>query len=142
METSVRSVALLFSLCLFGFSATAAAEHLPDGSWIRSCRDGVLHKDGSFAATCLQRNGDWNYTQTDISDCRYVENRDGRLACGDDTAGSYQVSCRDIRYNGDRVEAVCEDRTGGWHNAMIKRGRCNGREDIINSDGRLTRATR
>lgn len=76
----MRSLLLVLSLSLS--AGAAAAQDVPDGSWSRSCREGVMHQDGSFAAMCPQRNGVWVYSQIDISDCRYVENRNGRLVCG------------------------------------------------------------
>lgn len=80
-------VGVLVALSLACFAHGAAkADDLPDGSWAASCREGVVHRDGSFAAMCPQRNGVWIWSQVDISDCRYVENRNGRLTCssGDD----------------------------------------------------------
>lgn len=81
----MHRIALLLAVSLFLPAALpAVAADLPDGPWAQTCRDGALRADGSFAAICQDAKGGWRHTEIDVSDCRYVANRGGLLACSSD----------------------------------------------------------
>lgn len=49
--------------------------------------------------------------------------------------GNYQQTCQNIRTRGDRLEARCQKRDGGWRDTSIDYRRCRGQ--IVNDDGNL-----
>src|SRR5262249_13835516 len=126
--------------------------NIPSGSYQQTCRD--IRNDGNrLEATCQSRNGDWRPTSIDYRGCDgEIVNDDGNLRCNGDNRGggwgygnngygygvpqgSYQQTCRDIRQNGDRLEATCEKRNGGWRTTSIDYRGCRG--EIVNDDGHL-----
>jgi hypothetical protein len=51
--------------------------------------------------------------------------------------GDYQLTCQDMRMDGDRLEARCEKRNGGWRSTSLDDvQRCN--SPIVNNNGRLS----
>jgi hypothetical protein len=49
--------------------------------------------------------------------------------------GSYQQSCRNVRFENDRLRAECQDRNGDWQRTTFDTGNCRG--DIANDNGAL-----
>lgn len=51
--------------------------------------------------------------------------------------GDYQLTCQNMSMNGDRLEARCEKRDGGWRNTSLDDvQRCS--SPIVNNNGRLS----
>jgi hypothetical protein len=52
-------------------------------------------------------------------------------------SGSYAETCRDIRVNGDRIEATCDNGRGKWRQTSLDNfQRCN--SEIVNLHGHLS----
>lgn len=61
----------------------------------------------------------------------------GKCAAQNVPSGTYQQSCKDIRVNGDTLQARCEDTSRHWRNTELSDfWRCSG--DITNVNGTLT----
>jgi hypothetical protein len=129
----------------------------PAGSYKDTCRN--VHMDGdNLVAECRTRDGDWHRTSLDnYRECRGdISNDDGRLRCrrgdedhggrgnddhggyggGNEPAGSYAQTCRNIRAEHGDLEADCRNRDGDWHHSSLDNYRdCKG--DVFNDDGRL-----
>jgi hypothetical protein len=120
---------------------------LPYGDYQQTCRN-IRNNGHRLDATCQKRNGDWRNTSIDYRDCRgAIVNDNGHLRCSDNDGhsdrwhggvppGSYQQTCRNIRIDGDRLEATCQKRSGGWRDTSLKNfNYCRGR--IENDNGHL-----
>jgi len=115
----------------------------PEGSYAATCRD--IHVDGSrLSARCRTGYGDWVESSLNLDGCRGdISNNDGRLRCATTEErdehlppGSYTQSCRDIRVEGDYLQARCQSGDGDWRDARLEDfRRCYG--GIVNDDGRL-----
>lgn len=49
--------------------------------------------------------------------------------------GDYKETCRDMHVDGDRLDARCQTKDGGWHDTSIDYRHCNA--SIINDNGNL-----
>jgi len=133
---------------------------IPGGSYSQTCQD-VRIRGNDLEARCQTVNGDWRTTRLSRFDrCGGdITNDDGYLRCtgsgygygrgrGDDDdydrgyAGGYQgnnsytQTCRDVRREGDTLEAVCQSRDGDWHRTTLNDYRdCRGQ--IVNDGGNL-----
>ncbi|WP_454915139.1 CVNH domain-containing protein [Xanthobacter sediminis] len=127
-------------------AAPLAAQGLPAGSYLATCRD-VRVSAGWLTASCQDRSGRWVESTTAASWCSRgdIANENGRLTCkpvssfGEQApAGSYMASCRDIRVSAGWLKASCQDRNGRWVDATTAVSWCSPGRDIANMDGRLT----
>lgn len=105
---------------------------LPYGDYVQTCRDIRVYGD-RLEAECQKRNGDWRRTSLDhVDQCSSpIANDNGRLVCGRGgygynpgwqrgiPAGTYTQTCRDIRVYGNRLEAECQKRNGGWRQTAL-----------------------
>jgi CVNH domain-containing protein len=131
----------------------ASAQNAPSGSYQQSCRN--VGVDGStLYASCRNGNGEWQSARLpDFQRCAgEIGNDNGTLRCdmrvnNDRPAregnrqngvptGNYAQTCRDIRTNGNALEATCEQRNGEWtRTALQDFNQCT--SSIENIDGRL-----
>jgi len=133
---------------------------IPGGSYSQTCQD-VRIRGNDLEARCQTVNGDWRTSRLSGFDrCGGdITNDDGQLRCtgsgygygrrrGDDDDydrgyvggyqgnNSYTQTCRDIRREGDTLEAVCQSRDGDWHRTTLNDYRdCQGQ--IVNDGGNL-----
>ncbi|MGQ0792856.1 MAG: CVNH domain-containing protein [Deltaproteobacteria bacterium] len=120
-------------------SCNSSASTFPAGSYRITCRD--LDIDGdTLKARCFDSAGDLRRTSIKYKNCSgNIFNNDGRLSCNSRAAalpeGSYVFTCRDIRIDGDYLEAECKKDTGGWRDTDINFKNCRG--SIVNDNGRL-----
>lgn len=128
---------------------------IPNGSYTGSCQE--IRIDGDdLKARCQGTDGNWhNAKLDDYQKCRGdVVNDNGKLRCVSGAyapgyAGAYRGSytgapigtpytqtCKDIRSQGDKLEARCKNANGKWENASLDDYRkCHGQ--IMNQDGAL-----
>lgn len=124
---------------------------LPYGSYQQSCRDIRMNGD-RLEARCQKKEGGWRNTSMDYRGCRgAIINDDGNLRCGGGPSGQmgggpgrmyrglpegdYRQTCQNVRMNGDRLEARCQKKDGGWRDTSMNYRACGG--TIINDDGNL-----
>ncbi|MCU1255449.1 MAG: hypothetical protein JWM83_1748 [Candidatus Angelobacter sp.] len=132
---------------------------IPGGSYAQTCQD-VRIQGNDLEARCQTVNGDWRTTRLSSFDrCGGdIANDDGRLRCAGSGYGyggqrnddddynrssggyqgnnSYTQTCRDVRRQGDTLEAVCQSRDGDWHRTTLNDYRdCRGQ--IVNDGGNL-----
>jgi len=50
--------------------------------------------------------------------------------------GDYVQTCRDVRNSGDRIDATCQKRDGGWRRTSLD-GVSQCRSSVVNDNGRL-----
>lgn len=60
----------------------------------------------------------------------------GHAQTGGLPPGDYQQTCRDIRSNGNRIDASCQRSDGSWANTWIDTSSCGG-GSIVNDNGSL-----
>jgi hypothetical protein len=139
-----------------GYTAEVAVG-VAAGPYTQTCKDIKSH-DNHLEARCQTRNGDWHKTSLDdFQGCHgQIVNEDGDLHCvggagyvGDAQyrapvagyqsglpGGSYTQSCDGIRIHGDDLEAHCQTRDGGSHDAKLDDfQKC--KSEIINDNGKL-----
>ncbi len=117
--------------------AGGASQGLPPGDYQRTCRD-IRSDNYRLDASCQRNDGSWNNTWLDYRSCGgSIVNDDGNLRCaGGVPSGTYQQTCRDIRTDGNRLEATCQQKDGGWRNTSLTNySDCRGQ--IENDDGNL-----
>jgi hypothetical protein len=120
---------------------------LPYGDYQQTCRN-IRNNGYRLDATCQKRNGDWRSTSLDYRHCQSsIVNDNGHLRCssnggygdrwhGGVPPGSYQQTCRNVRVDGNWLNATCQKRNGGWRDTSLKNfNYCRGR--IENDDGHL-----
>ena len=121
---------------------------LPPGDYAQTCRNISLNGDRLYAE-CQKRNGHWHRTSLeDIDRCSGpIANDNGNLVCpqggtgygdrwGRIPPGTYTQTCRNMRVEGDRLFAECQERDGDWRQTSLDDiGRCTG--GIANDNGRL-----
>ena len=113
---------------------------IPPGDYAQTCRN--ISTDGNrLNAECQKRNGKWRRTSLDnIDECSSpIANDNGRLVCGRGgyndggygyggynggwrggvPSGTYTQTCRNIRMNGNRLEAECQARNGDWRRTSL-----------------------
>lgn len=62
--------------------------------------------------------------------------RDHRYSRDREPEGSYRETCENVNVSGDRLNAKCKKRNGGWRNTSLNHfDRCRG--EIVNDNGRL-----
>lgn len=112
---------------------------LPPGDYVQTCRNISMNGDRLFAE-CQKRNGGWRRsTLDDVDRCNgEIANNDGRLVCaqgegggydyghrregarqGGIPEGTYTQTCRNIRIDGDRLLAECQERDGDWRQTSL-----------------------
>jgi len=152
---------LAFALCAIPCFAQYQGD-IPPGDYAQTCRN--IHTHGNtLEAECQTRDGNWRRTSlNNIDQCGGIVNNDGRLTCGssgnrygypdrdrdrdrdrDDRGyrgglppGDYAQTCRNIRTNGNRLDAECQKKNGHWRKTSLDNiDQCGG---IVNNDGRLT----
>jgi CVNH domain len=152
-----RPLALTANAVSINESIEAYQGGIPRGDYQLTCRD--IRSNGYVVrARCEKRNGGWRNTSLDYRDCRGgLINDDGNLRCGSGYGGGrheggwqggggwqgrgippgdYKLTCRNIRANGNRLDASCEKRNGNWRNTTLDNyDRC--RSMIVNDDGHL-----
>jgi len=115
-----------------------------DGGWrntsidSRDCGGQILNLNGRLAcgeAGYQQGNHDRDHGYNDRGyngGPGYQGNGEGGLPPGD-----YRLTCQDMRMDGDRLEARCEKRNGGWRRTSLDDvQRCS--SPIVNNNGHLT----
>jgi hypothetical protein len=126
---------------------------LPPGDYVQTCRN-IRTYGNTMEAECEKRNGGWRRTSLSLDGCNGgIINNDGHLQCGSGSSyggypggyqngyqggsppGDYVQTCRNIRTNGNRLDAECQKRNGGWRRTSLSLDGCYG--GIINNDGHL-----
>jgi hypothetical protein len=118
------------------------AQDLPPGDYQRTCRD-IRSNNNRLDASCQRTDGSWVNTWLDYSSCGgSIVNDNGNLRCGSSTSpggvpsGSFQQTCRDIRGDGNTLNATCQRKDGTWNSTSLNHyGDCRGQ--IENEDGNL-----
>ena len=114
----IASAALVAGLWMGAATPPAHAQRddLPPGSYQRTCRDLDVRR-GLVFGECQARDGRWvDVRGADVSDCRSVDNIDGRLQCGGgDRDGGY--GDRGSGY-GDRGSGYGYDRDRGGRSSF------------------------
>jgi hypothetical protein len=148
---------------LVAYAMPCAAQNIPPGSYQQTCRNIQVRGD-HLNAECQTRDGSWRGTSlNDIDRCSgEIANDDGNLVCGQNgngygydngqrhrdydndrrdgwqggyPPGDYVQTCRNIRMNGDHMDAQCQKKNGGWRNTSLDNvSQCGG---IVNNNGRL-----
>jgi len=140
----------------------ALAQQVPQGSYLKSCREVQVRFGRDLAAFCATRQGTWVVTRLDnFAACAGdISNEDGQLSCEGAIApgsiygspapapppaygerppfGSYMNSCRDIRLEAGWLKATCRDQWGNWRPASTALSWCDRGADIANDNGSLT----
>jgi hypothetical protein len=119
----------------------------PKGLYRDTCRN--IHTDrDDLIAECRTWDGEWHRTTLEnYGRCGNIINDKGRLRCGEaygegsgqggnwQPKGSYQESCRNVRFVRGDLQAECQTRFG-WKSSTLEDARsCRG--DIANDHGRL-----
>lgn len=128
----------------------AAAQPIPPGSYLRSCRDAQVRNGRDLAAFCATRNGQWVATRlNNFPGCRSdISNQNGQLWCErrpvapppppPPPRGSYLNSCRAVIVGKAGVlRAQCQRVNGTWTPAALNLANCRPGRDIANLNGRL-----
>ena len=115
---------------------------------VRGCNrgDDIANRDGELVCEGRRQGGDNNGSNDGSDNDRdgHRGNGDGGYGHGNDAndldngrmpRGSYQQTCRNVRLDGDRLQAECQDRTGSWRRSSLDFGVCRG--DIANDNGEL-----
>ncbi|HEY7401946.1 MAG TPA: CVNH domain-containing protein [Candidatus Angelobacter sp.] len=125
----------------------------PGGTYRETCRD-IGVRGSTLFAKCKDTNNEWHDTRLDNYDrCHgVIQNLNGRLSCTEQRGGSgyghghgyggpsaprdtYRQTCRDIRTDGNTLNATCQKVDGGWRDTSLKDfNRC---KRIVNEDGHL-----
>lgn len=143
----------------------SAAQVIPPGSYQQTCTDVSVVNGSTLTARCQDFSGAWRSSRlTNFQDCNgEIINDNGLLRCygygyghrrddydrdrdndvydrgyyqGGYPAGDYVQTCRNIRTEGDRLEAECQKRNGDWRRTSLDDfDRC--RSAIANDNGRL-----
>ncbi|HEY6968856.1 MAG TPA: CVNH domain-containing protein [Candidatus Angelobacter sp.] len=119
----------------------------PPGDYVQTCRN-IRSYGNTLQAECQKRNGGWRRTSLDISQCSGgIINNDGNLTCGYGyyrgnwygggyPPGDYVQTCRNIRTYGNRLDAECQKRNGGWRRTSLDNiDQCS--SPIANDNGHL-----
>ncbi len=137
----IRVFSVVLALTALSGVFAAAQSKIPEGSYKKTCKD--LHVAGDFLiANCENEKGQWTSTKINIEFCEGdIRNENGALKCKQKPApkppaGSYKNSCRDIKVQGKKLKASCENRNGKWKQTSINYKNCN--RDIWNDNGELS----
>jgi major membrane immunogen (membrane-anchored lipoprotein) len=121
----------------------STSQGLPPGNYQQTCRD-IRSNNNRLDASCQRNDGSWANTWLDYGSCNgSIINDDGNLRCasggtspGGVPSGSYQQTCRDIRGDGNTLNATCQKKDGTWNNTSLNHyNDCRGQ--IENDDGNL-----
>lgn len=146
-------LAALAVTCLTG--AASAAEAVPQGTYLETCRNAAIDGD-RLNAECENNAG--KFKKTWLDGYRYcggdIANEDGVLVCrgprlteeeADGPAGSaargelppgpWRETCRDGVLDGAILRASCQDRSGSWRATFLDLAGCSG--EVGNVDGQL-----
>lgn len=154
MRTTIFATFAFSILFLLSAKSAIAQSGLPAGDYKQTCQN--MRSDGARVyATCQKRNGGWRKTSLNYRGCRGpVINDDGNLRCGQGGSGygysngayggwqgqlppgDYKRTCQNMRVNGDRLDATCQSRGGGWHDTSLNNVYAC-RTGIVNDDGNL-----
>lgn len=151
MRTTLLSI-IVAALLLMSGTTFMAQPGLPPGDYKRTCR--FMRTDAvKLYAMCQTATGGWRNTSIKFHSCPGgIINSGGDLRCGitgypnsgyphgayvgSPPPGDYARSCRNMRMNGDRLEATCQNFGGGWHNTSLSNvDTCRG--GIVNENGNL-----
>lgn len=112
-----------------------------DGNWRRTslndldrCSGEIANDDGNLV--CGRGNNGYGYNNGDRrrDNDNDADNRRGGWQ-GGYPPGDYVQTCRNIRMNGDHMDAECQKKNGGWRNTALDNvSQCGG---IVNNNGRL-----
>lgn len=143
---------LLAAIAWMADISPAAAQRLPGGSYLSSCRDVQVRRGRDLVAFCAMRNGAWISTRlNDFPSCRGdIANRNGQLWCARGPMppppggpaplprGSYLRSCANAFVApGGILRADCRRMNGSWNRAALNLNFCRGARDIGNANGQL-----
>ena len=118
------------------------------GSFLDSCRDIFVDKQGKLQATCRKSNGTYKRSNLQAFKCPSYRagNRNGNLVCesGDSSSGnmgqwrgSFGNSCRDISSDSyGNLTATCQAANGGWRRTSLSPRQCSSYQ-AGNRDGNL-----
>jgi hypothetical protein len=155
----------VLTLALWNSGTSRAAQNgAPSGGYTQTCQD-IRTNGSTLEARCQTRDGNWNRTSLqEFNRCTgQVENDDGRLVCNKEgnngqgygqgngqgyrrdggperrdgvPSGGYAQTCRDIRTNGNALEATCDTGSGTWTRTSLPDfNQCT--SGIENINGRL-----
>lgn len=162
MRTTLLSI-ITTALLLMSGKTFMGQPGLPPGDYRRTCQYMRIGGDRLYA-TCQKARGGWRNTSIRYGNCAGpIINDDGNLRCGPVgyrnpgpppgayvgppngpyggwrggvPPGDYARTCQAIRMNGDRLDATCQNRNGGWHNTSLNNAAtCRG--GIVNDNGNL-----
>lgn len=140
-----------FAISMLLLMTKPAIAQLPPGDYKQTCRD--MRSNGSqLTARCQRVDGGWRNTSINFRSCNGpIANDDGNLRCsqggrgygynrpgwqGGLPPGDYKRTCQNMRMNGDRLNATCQKRDGGWNDTSLRNVyNCNTR--VVNDDGNL-----
>jgi hypothetical protein len=157
---------IAFALVLSAIPCAAQWQgNIPPGDYAQTCRN-IQTDGNTLRAECQTRDGDWRRTSLDhLDQCGGgIINNDGHLQCGAGNGngygypnrdrdndndrgyrgnwqgnvppGDYVQTCRNIRANGNHLDAECQKTSGGWRRTSLDNiDQCSG--GIINNNGRL-----
>ncbi|WP_022969483.1 CVNH domain-containing protein [Arenimonas oryziterrae] len=140
---------LLFALALLIAAPTpAAAQSLPPGSYLETCRDYRVdggwsgNYRGTLTAKCADSRGRFKTTSISADCYGEIANQNGRLVCTGYTnnyapRGSYLLSCYNVQSYGNTLSASCLDQNNYSRRSQINPNSCRNR-DIANAGGQLT----
>lgn len=120
-------IAIATFFMFIGGATRCVAQYIPPGDYVQTCRN-IRTYGNRLDADCQRWNGSWSRTSLDFGQCTGgVINNDGRLMCASGgygynqghwqshlPAGDYVQTCRNIRFYGNRLDAECQKRNGGW----------------------------
>jgi hypothetical protein len=117
------------------------------GSFLQSCRDASIDKQGKLQAMCRKPNGTYKRSNLQAQKCPGFRagNRDGDLVCESNGStggvsqwgGSFSQSCRDVSTGSNGVlTATCQTMNGRWNRTSLSPAQCSGRL-AGNRDGTL-----
>lgn len=140
--TALITVSIIFGALLFmGYDSNA--QQYPPGNYKKTCTD-LLKIGHMLEAKCQKKDGTWQSTVLFYGRCDGpIHNDDGQLTCKMNGGGgnwlppgNYKETCRNMRVNGDRLNAECQRREGSWRFTSIEYDECY--SDITNQNGQLT----
>lgn len=119
-----------------------------DGGWrnssidSRNCGGQILNLNGRLAcgeATNGYQQGPYGQAAPPPYDNRGYGYDRGPVAQGNWQGGlppgDYQLTCQNMRVDGDHLSATCEKRNGGWRDTTLDFDRCS--SPIVNDNGNL-----
>ena len=100
--TNGSKLSLFAGAAILALSLATPASAAPAGSYQQSCRNIEQHYGRTLTAECRTRDGSWNETRLDSSDCSGdIANMNGRLVCNDNDDNDRHADRDDRRGDGD-----------------------------------------